>query len=167
MGHDRVERIARRVCRAILGSCPDLLHDAVQEVHLRVWRASSVPIGRGRFAAWVAKIARNVSIDIRHGRTHERRLEELSGEEQSHEREPTERSTLQDEIAHIRRLLPQILDPLELRAVQLRYFFGGARTVVEVATILEIPRTTASVLLLTALGKIKRHMSDNDGGTRQ
>lgn len=132
--------------------------DVCQEAFLSIWRAAGRFDGRlGTARGWLLTVVRNRSIDHlrRSGRTAAHEI----GDERCGERDPapvaegTERRALQNAEAAETRALLRVLDPDQLRVVELAFFGGHSH--VEIAAALGLPLGTVKARINRGLTRMR------------
>jgi RNA polymerase sigma-70 factor (ECF subfamily) len=123
--------------------------DAAQDAFVRAWRhAGTYDARRGRVAAWLLRIARNVALD----RARLTRAQPLDPEVVASLMEPDGRPDDPEEREHLRELVAD-LPPEQRRALVLATYFG--RTAKEIAELDGIPLGTVKTRIRTALSRLR------------
>jgi RNA polymerase sigma-70 factor, ECF subfamily len=136
--------------------------DLVQEVFLKVWRASgSYRVGRGSVRTWILSIVHNRGIDQLRSSASRRRTQEKV-EASTPTSQPSEafseawRNSQREQVREALRTLP----PEQLKILKLAYFSGY--TQVEMADLLDLPLGTVKGRMRLGLKKIKDYSESRD-----
>ena len=161
--YDRYSTLVYSVAARVV-SDRGLAEDIVQEVFLRLWRRpNSYDSSHGRFAAWIASVARNRSIDELRRRSRRMRLEDPG--EDAPERIPSEdrmgdpqrEAELGEQRAAVRAAM-EALPPEQRRVLQLAYF--GGLTQAEIARHTGSPLGTVKTRVRLGMQKLRLLLSD-------
>jgi RNA polymerase sigma-70 factor (ECF subfamily) len=153
--HRRYGGLARHVCQRFLPQQPDV-EEAFQETMIRVFQGLYRFNGRYALQPWIARIAKNVSLDILRG--HARRPQTDASAPASDELpvpgdqadEIVERLVQRDTVLSVMADLPET----HRRALMLREFEGRSHR--EVAQEMEISPSQAKALIHRAKGSFRR-----------
>jgi RNA polymerase sigma-70 factor, ECF subfamily len=135
---ERYERLVYAVAWARLGD-PHMAEEATQETFIKGYRRLGFLNHEGRFAAWIAAIARNVSINLGVRRRHELKkrnrwaleMESERAPDSSPPEEPISRETLRQTLAEL---------PAQHRESLVLFYLEG-KSIAESASILAISET--------------------------
>jgi RNA polymerase sigma factor (sigma-70 family) len=164
--HRRYGALARHVCQRFLPNQPDA-EEAFQETMIRVFQGLYRFNGRYALQPWIARIAKNVSLDILRGRTRRPQPDDsapasdelpVPGDEAD---EIVERLVQRDTVLSVLADLPET----HRRALMLRELEGRSHR--EVAQEMEITPSQAKALIHRAKASFRRHwldrVADRDG----
>ncbi|MCS7257442.1 MAG: sigma-70 family RNA polymerase sigma factor [Thermomicrobium sp.] len=158
------DRYARSVYSLVLSIVRDrsVAEDIVQELFVQLWQYPDLyDAGRGAFAPWFLRMARNRAIDALRRRQRDRRLQErLSRVEWWDPDDPDEWTMLGEEATRVRQALAE-LESEQRQVLELAYF--GGLTQREIAERLGIPLGTVKTRVRTAL----RRLADVLAGERE
>ena len=153
--HRRYGALARHVCQRFLPNQPDA-DEAFQETMIRVFQGLYRFNGRYALQPWIARIAKNVSLDILRGRARRPQTDDsapasdelpVPGDEAD---EIVERLVQRDTVLSVMADLPET----HRRALMLREFEGRSHR--EVAQELEITTSQAKALIHRAKASFRR-----------
>ncbi|MCX2728324.1 sigma-70 family RNA polymerase sigma factor [Thermomicrobium sp. 4228-Ro] len=150
------DRYARTVYSLVLSIVHDrsVAEDIVQELFVQLWQYPELyDAGRGAFAPWFLRMARNRAIDALRRRQRDRYLyERLRGIEwRKVQDDPDELTVLGDEATRIRQAFAD-LENEQRQVIELAYF--GGLTQREIAEYLGIPLGTVKTRIRTALQRL-------------
>jgi len=145
---------------AIVGD-PSMAEDVAQEAFLRAWRhAGLYDPARGRVAAWLLRIARNVALDaLRMRRYTPMDPEVMLRLAVTTESDPEERALVAHEVRRLRSDLLALPEE-QRRAVLLAAFYG--RTAREIGGIEGIPVGTAKTRIRAGMHKLRAALEVGD-----
>lgn len=152
--YDRHSRVAYSLAYRMMGK-RQAAEDLVQEVFLRVWRAtSSYKAERGSVRTWILSIVHHRGVDLLRSTASRRRTQDKV-EASAESSQPSEafseawRNSQRDEIRQALGTLP----PEQLKILELAYFSGY--THVEIAELLDLPLGTVKGRMRLGLKKIR------------
>ena len=150
------DRYARSVYSLVLSIVRDrsAAEDIVQELFVQLWQYPDLyDAGRGAFAPWFLRMARNRAIDALRRRQRDRRLHERlhAVEWWTESDDPDALTVLGEEATRIRRALADLASE-QRQVIELAYF--GGLTQREIAEYLGIPLGTVKTRIRTALQRL-------------
>lgn len=153
--HDRYGTLAHQVCRRFLPNAQDA-EEAFQETMIRVFRGLYRFNGRYALGPWIARIAKNVSLDMIRTQSRRPQIAQVPASEElpkpgDEADEIVERLVQRDLVLAVLRDLPET----HRQALMLRELEGRSHR--EIAQAMEMSPSQAKALIHRAKGSFRRH----------